>query len=294
MKFVFLVLHYKNCDVTKQCVDSIIRSFETGSFEIVIVDNASCNGSYESLKELYSKYEFIHFLHNEQNVGYAAGNNVGFRYAKEKLKADWICLANNDVIFEDSDWINKITALYGKIPYYVLGPDIVTPAGEHQNPFRSSTASPAKVCKCLIHDILVYWALKLRLQRKIKENVMSQSEQKKQNWGTTDENFQGVLHGSCLVFSPDYVKEFDGLYGGTFLYCEEEILCYILKKLGYRYVYCSDVQVVHCHATSFKRTVKDAVERKKIVVRHRIQSYFRFLKITFYKGDIRKFLMERG
>ena len=62
------------------------------------------------------------------------------------------------------------------------------------------------------------------------------------------------------------MKSFDGLYGGTFLYCEEEILCYILEKVGYRYVYCSDVQVLHNHSTSFKRSVQNEIERKKIIV----------------------------
>ena len=294
MKFVFLILHYKNSDVTIQCVDSIIHCFGTGSFEIVIVDNASNNGSYETLQERFSGKSYIHFLHNEKNLGYAAGNNVGFRYAKKELKADWICLANNDVIFEDSAWIDKVTAYYKTSSYYVLGPDIVTREGVHQNPFRAYTASRINVCKNLIHDIIVYWALKLKLQRKINNNVMSRQELNKQDWAHTDDNFQGVLHGSCLVFSPDYLAEFDGLYGGTFLYCEEEILCYILKKLGYRYVYCSDVQVIHCHATSLKRSVQDEAERKKIIVKHRMQSYQKFLKITLCREDIRRFLQERG
>lgn len=294
MKFVFLILHYKNSDVTIQCVESMMKTFEIGSYEIVVVDNASGNGSYEELQEYFGGKEFIHFLHNEQNLGYAAGNNVGFRFAKRELNADFICLANNDVIFEDSDWINKVTAFYRDISYYVLGPDIVTPQGEHQNPFKSHTASRANVFKSLIHDMIVYWALKLKLQRNINNNVKSKRTLARDDWEHTDENMKGVLHGSCLVFSPDYVREFEGLYGGTFLYCEEEILCYILKKLNYRYVYYSNVQVIHCHSTSFKRSVQDEVERKKIIVKHRMKSYQKFLRITFCKGDLKKFLMERG
>lgn len=294
MKFVFLILHYKNSDVTIQCVESILNAFANGSFEVVVVDNASGNGSYEELQKYFSGKNFIHFLHNEKNLGYAAGNNVGFRYAKRQLKAEWICLANNDVIFEDPDWINKVTAFYRTVSYYVLGPDIVTPQGEHQNPFRSDTASRAKVFKSLMHDNVVYWALKLKLQRNVNNNVKHPKKLVKEDWTQTDDNMKGVLHGSCLVFSPDYVREFDGLYGGTFLYCEEEILCYILKRLNYRYVYSSDVQVIHCHSTSFKRSVQDEVERKKIIVKNRMKSYQKFLRITFCKGDLKKFLMERG
>lgn len=294
MKFVFLILHYKNDDVTKQCIESLIHCFGTGRMEIVVVDNDSDNGSYEKLLQCYENASYIHFLHNEINLGYAAGNNVGFRYAKNVLKADWICIANNDLIFKDEKWINKATELYENIPYYVLGPDIVTPQGQHQNPFRENVASNSSVFKNLVHDIVVYWALKLKLQRKINHNVKSQKELQKENWKQSDLDFHGVLHGSCLLFSPDYVRTFDGLYGGTFLYCEEEILCYILNKAGCRYIYCSDVQVLHNHSTSFKRLVQNEVERKKIIVKNRMQSYYKFLKISRYRGDIREFLKERG
>ena len=49
VKFVFLILHYKNDDVTKQCIESLIQCFGTLQMEIIVVDNASDNGSYEKL-----------------------------------------------------------------------------------------------------------------------------------------------------------------------------------------------------------------------------------------------------
>ena len=41
VKFVFLILHYKNDDVTKQCIESLIQCFGTLQMEIIVVDNAS-------------------------------------------------------------------------------------------------------------------------------------------------------------------------------------------------------------------------------------------------------------
>ena len=76
--------------------------------EIIVVDNASDNGSYEKLLQCYGNASYIHFLHNRKNLGYAAGNNVGFQYAKKVLKADWICLANNDVIFQEKNGLIKL------------------------------------------------------------------------------------------------------------------------------------------------------------------------------------------
>ena len=78
VKFVFLILHYKNDDVTKQCIESLIQCFGTLQMEIIVVDNASDNGSYEKLLQCYGNASYIHFLHNRKNLGYAAGITLVF------------------------------------------------------------------------------------------------------------------------------------------------------------------------------------------------------------------------
>lgn len=290
MKFVFLILHYMNVDVTVKCMDSLLQNISGVAFDIVVVDNASNNGSYEELTGRYKEYENIHFLCNKENLGYARGNNVGFVYAKDVLKADWICLLNNDVFISDTHWMDKIYAQYEKKPFYVLGPDVVTPEGIHQNPFADSVPSKKRVAKKLFHDEVVYMLLKLGIQRKLRSKMKAQPVSNAVDWKQSREEFAGVLHGSCLIFSPDYVKEFDGLYSGTFLYAEEEILCYILHKLGYPYAYCTDLQAVHCHATSFKKSIADEDRRKMVIVKHRIRSYRKFLKIVMDTRHPEKYL----
>lgn len=289
-KVVFLILHYMNADVTMNCIDSILSTMSQVALGVVVVDNASRNGSYEALTKKYRDYKNVHFIENEENLGYARGNNVGFSYAKNTLGAEWICLANNDVVFSDVLWMEKVMDFYQRSPYYVLGPDIVTPDGVHQNPFRSGVAGKKSVIKSLLHDEAVYLLLKLGLQRKLRSKVNLKDNHSEMNWKETREDFKGVLHGSCLVFSPDYVKEFDGLYDGTFLYAEEEILCYVLNCLRYRYSYCSEVQVMHCHATSFKKSIQDEDKRKMVIVKNRIKSYRKFLRIVFSRKDVGRYL----
>lgn len=291
MRFAFLILHYKNADVTINCIDSILNIMTERNYDIVIVDNASQNGSYEELTKRYAEDTNVHFLCNKENQGYARGNNTGFLYAKNSLKADWICLANNDLIFSESGWIDKILAVYERSKFYVMGPDIVTPQGEHQNPFRSSIANKKHVMKSIVHDIIVYILMALRLQQKIRKKMKIQNPRSDCDYQKTVDDFKGVLHGSCLIFSPDYIREFDGLYKGTFLYAEEDILCYILNTLGYRYIYNSAIQVTHCHATSFKRAVKDEDKRKMKVIKNRVRSNIKFYKIMTNTKDIGRYLM---
>ena len=76
MKFVFLILHYKNDDVTKQCIESLIQCFGTLQMEIIVVDNASDNGSYEKLLQCYGNASYIHFL---QGIFYITGKTLGMQ-----------------------------------------------------------------------------------------------------------------------------------------------------------------------------------------------------------------------
>lgn len=294
MKFVFLVLHYKNADVTIQCLDSILSTIRSEDYSIVVVDNASENGSYEELCSKYCYNPKMHFLKNSENIGYARGNNVGFQYAKEVLKADWICLANNDLIFSDPNWIEKAVAFYNTVKYYVMGPDIVTPSGEHQNPFKINIAKKKEIQRKILHDEIVYWLLKIGIQRKIRGMINVTSAWDKVDYQTTIEDFDGTLHGSCLIFSPKYIQRFNGLYSGTFLYAEEEILCYLMKRLECRYSYNSNMQVTHCHSMTFKRSEEDADKRKMIIIKHRIFSYRKFLQIISDNKNLDKYLISNS
>ena len=54
-----------------------------------------------------------------------------------------------------------------------------------------------------------------------------------------------ILHGACLIFSPDYIKRFEGLHDETFLYMEEDILKLYADYYGFLMLYSSDLQIYH-------------------------------------------------
>lgn len=286
---VYLVLHYKHTDVTEQCIDSLLKIVLPDA-NIVVVDNASHNGSYEKLCEQYKQYKYIHFLHNSENLGYAAGNNVGFRYAKDVLGANWIVLLNNDVTIEQKDFQKILLSEYEQYHFYIAGPDIVTLDGGSQNPFLPTCPAKKDIIKKLIHDYVVLALMKVGLQQKIKKALHYDGSIFQTNDIQTKRDFHGVLHGSCIIFSPDYVREFNGLYGGTFLYCEEEILCYILNILHKPYSYLKSLKVTHRHSVSMKREVRDEEQRKMQEISRRIVSYKKFLCIVKTRENISDYL----
>ena len=105
---IFVILHYLAEEMTVECVEKIEKCFNKNEYHIVVVDNASKNGSGYRLKKKYEKNEHCTVILNKNNLGFACGNNVGYRYAKENFNCEFMIIMNNDVLIEDSLFLEKI------------------------------------------------------------------------------------------------------------------------------------------------------------------------------------------
>ncbi|MFH0969721.1 MAG: glycosyltransferase family 2 protein [Patescibacteria group bacterium] len=96
-KVFIIILNYNGKDTIKNCLNSVFYS-DYFNAEAVVVDNDSKDGSLESAKNLYPKF---HFIKNKKDAGSSAGNNVGIRFALEKM-ADYVFLLNNDTVLKEN------------------------------------------------------------------------------------------------------------------------------------------------------------------------------------------------
>lgn len=100
-KISVIILSYNTKKLTNQCLLSLIKNLKTSKdlkTEIILVDNASSDGSLESFKEIQSRYTGqnirMKIIQNKKNVGYPKGNNQGLRQAT----GEYILFLNSDVI----------------------------------------------------------------------------------------------------------------------------------------------------------------------------------------------------
>jgi len=102
-KVFIIVLNYNGKNIIVPCLRSVFKN-SYPNFEVVVVDNNSQDGSFEEAKLNFSKASFIR---NSQNLGYAAGNNLGTRFALERM-ADYVLLLNNDVEVENDFLVRMV------------------------------------------------------------------------------------------------------------------------------------------------------------------------------------------
>lgn len=91
-RVALIVLTFNNLSDTSVALESI-AALSYPNREIVLVDNGSTDGSTAALRGRFPK---ITIIENGANLGFAAGNNVGLKYAAER-GADYMMLLNNDI-----------------------------------------------------------------------------------------------------------------------------------------------------------------------------------------------------
>ncbi|NGM83573.1 glycosyltransferase family 2 protein [Paenibacillus sp. 7124] len=280
--FTFVILHYIVIDDTVECIDSILENTNYEKYKIVVVDNGSPNGTGKILFERYRNNNKVIVTLNNENIGFSKGNNIGYRLAKYQLKSDFIMLLNNDTIIKQKDFVEKIINKYNNERFDILGPDIISLSDNgHQNPQRTQGMSLKELKKNIYYlriflisnylsiETLTTKLLGIRSKLKSKIYKIRNTEEKhfeKKIYEYEQKNIQ--LHGSCLIFSPQYVNRYDGLYEETFMFLEEDILFFMAKKYKLITLYTPEIYIYHKEDSS-----TDAISNKNYLKRRFIYKY---------------------
>lgn len=218
-KVIALVLNWNLVDDTLHCVESL-RQSDYAHLEVVVVDNGSDPPLFQQLCSGLPNGTTL--LRSEENLGFAAGNNLGLRYALDH-GADYVFVINNDTLV-DPVMVSQVVAaaqanpqagLLGPIIYYMSAPDSVWFAG-----YRFS------------HGIYVL-RRGLRLSAPLKP--------------VEDVDFVsgcGVLMSRALLekvglFATDY-----------FMYYEDLDLCFRAREAGFRILCVTGARMWHAVSTS--------------------------------------------
>lgn len=287
-KFGFVVLHYKNIEDTIECVDSLVYKVNYNKL-IFIVDNFSNDGTKELLENKYKENKNIFIISNTSNLGFAKGNNIGIKVAKEK-GCDFVCLINNDTIIKQDDFILKCIENWYEYNYSIGGPRIIsTIDGFDQNPYMLHShfvKSRKDAVRMYVVGLAKYVFIRLGFKEwwnkeGTRENITENLEKRLLN----SENNDFLLNGACIILSPTFFEKYNKLCDLTFMYEEETILYFLSKQLNIKNMYLPNLEIYHKEQSSTKKSFGS--ERKKLLFGYRedFNSRKKLLKIVFKKND---------
>jgi len=217
MDLSIVIVSYNTEKLLDDCLSSLISSFKGTalSYEVIVVDNISTDGTREMLKD---KYPGVITIFNGENVGFGRANNQGIR----KAKGEYVLLLNSDTVVPKGQ-INKLYQFATSRPKSFVGPKLL-------NADKSSQTS----CGPFFSLPVVFSALFL------KGDVVGMTR-----WSPLREKNVDWVSGACFMGKR---KAFlDGLLFDEqiFMYMEEVDLFMRAKKRGYQVLFYPGSRIVH-------------------------------------------------
>ena len=234
-KLAIVVLNYNKYEDTIKCVKQLINSQKT--IYIVIVDNASTNNSFDILLSEFRNEENVSVIRNSANVGYAAGNNFGFKYAIDNYpEIEYVGIMNPDTLVTEE---NVFECLMDKASRYN---DV-------------AAISPVLLSHGIYDIEHSYWDIPTYSEM-IKRGFIKITARNQSPLKVLPEKcaYVDVVHGSLFIIKIEALKKVDFLDEGTFMYGEENILAIRFKRAGYREMIDLEHFYQHNHAKKGKAT----------------------------------------
>jgi len=220
-KISVVILTYNNLEFTQACLKSVENHTRYPNAEIIIVDNASTDETPDYLKAYQKAHPQVRVILNDDNKGFAAGNNVGLRAAT----GDYLVILNNDTYVTDG-W------LHGLVRHIRRRPDIGL-----VGPVTNNIGNEAK----------------------IELDYHSMAEMQREARAYTERHVNDLLEVDtvaffCVALSREVYETVGGLdedFGLGFF--EDDDYCRRVAEAGYRIAIANDVFVHHHLSASFKK-----------------------------------------
>lgn len=248
-----VILNYLAYDVTLKCVEYFKKqTVDNINVKIVVVDNSSPNASFDILKDKLSNYEGVKVVKTPKNLGFANGNNFGYKELCKDMEPDFVIASNSDAYVKNDGLYDWIIKNWRKYHFGVLGPSVYSVHGKfYQSPMENEERDRNKIFKTEIvisKNIAVHY---IKSKFANSESKVSNLTAKWENPFYNEVHFDKTLHGAFQIFSKLYLNKFNNLYDeNTFMYMEEHILRIRCELLQLPMVYSPDYKIYHLQAVS--------------------------------------------
>ncbi|MHC5821910.1 MAG: glycosyltransferase family 2 protein [Nostoc sp.] len=235
-----ILVNYNGAGVLPNCLSSIKKVIDIPNYEVIVVDNASNDGSVELIAEKFSE---VRLIRESKNRGFGAGNNIGAKFAT----GEFLLLLNTDTILTNNILPHLIELIQADPQIGIIGPKLLNPDGRLQ-----ISVSPALGIKG------EYQARQMHrdYQNITKKNLI---EQKFQEIQEVD-----IVVGAAFFIRSSLFHKLGGFDENFFMYFEESDLCQRVQYQGYKIIYTPHVSLIHLKGYSIQKVANTmAIEYRR-------------------------------
>lgn len=234
-----VIVSWNTCELTLACLESIEREVrarrDAGRIEceVILVDNASSDATVPSVR---ARFPGVKLLAQSENLGFAAGNNVGFREARGRH----VLLLNSDTVLKHDSLECMVRYLDAHPDVGALGPQLLNSDGSKQNCIHNF---PSLTTEFIPKGILERcWPARFPSKRFAHHAPLA---------------VDAVL-GACLMLRREVIERVGPMPEEYFLFLEETDWCWSMHEAGFRVVHLPTVEVWHHSGASSKKRIRAA------------------------------------
>lgn len=277
MDLSILIVNYNTRELTLDALRSVYRSQTKYTFEVILIDNHSTDGSVEAIKEEFPQ---VTIIENQENVGFAKANNQGIRRAAGR----YILLLNSDTIIQP-DTLEIMLRFMDQHPNIgASGCKVVLPDGSLDKACRRGFPTPSAS---------FYYAFGLA---KLFPHVPKFNQYQLSYLDPDDDYPVDCLVGAFMLVRREVIDHVGMLDEDFFMYGEDVDWCYRIKKAGWEIYYYPKTSIIHYKGAGKKRKSRKVVyefHRAMILFhrKHYQKSYSWLVNGLVYAGVGLKFLL---
>ena len=226
-----IIVNWNTKDLLFQCLESVYESAGSLTLEVIVVDNASTDGSVEMVRREFPQ---AHVIANSTNVGFVRANNQ----AMADCQGRYVLLLNSDTrVLQGA--LDKVVQFMDVHPRAgIAGVRLLNPDGSFQASF---TPFPT-----LWREFLILTGLGRLLIRPAFPSGGPQIEKGAQK-------VEGYLEGAYIMARREALGQIGGLDEHIFMYAEDVDWCYRFHQAGWEIWYLPETPIIHYGGQSSKK-----------------------------------------
>lgn len=217
-----IILNWNTRDMLADCLETIAKTSGNLKIELIVVDNASSDGSQAMLQQRFPQ---VHLIANQANVGFAKGNNQGMAISKGR----YALLLNSDAFITPGAIQALIHVADAQPRAGIVGALLLNADGTFQ---ASYTPFPN-----LWQEFMILSGLGRLLYGRW---YPSRGPEEDKGPQVVD-----YVEGACLLVRLEAFRETTGLDEGFFMYAEEVDWCYTMRAKGWQVWYQPAAKIIH-------------------------------------------------
>jgi GT2 family glycosyltransferase len=232
-----IIVNWNTRDITRDCLRSVGEHVTRLDYEVIVVDNASSDGSADMIR---AEFPGVQLIANDTNVGFGRANNQAMRVAR----GQYFLLLNSDTLIFDDAIERLVNFIADDAAIGIAGCKLLFEDGTLQ----SSCSRFPSLGVALLEDLMLYKFLPRRLQGELLLGGY---------WPHDHARDVDVVWGAAMIVRRQVFEQTQGFDERIFMYGEDLDWCMRVRDHGWRIAFTPEAAIIHLNHKSSEQKYGD-------------------------------------